>query len=63
MQVRLICRSDFERNIEFEAYLIMDISMAEAWLKQGMIPVQSKLHFLYGVDDTDSRYGLYQFFM
>ena len=44
-------RSDFERNIEFEAYLIMDISMAEA-AKQGMIPDASKLHFLYGVDDT-----------
>ena len=45
-------RPDFKRNIEFEAYLIMDISMAEAWLKQGAIPDASKLHFLYGVKDT-----------
>lgn len=39
--------SDCRRNIEFEAYLIMDISIAEFWLKQGAIPVADKLCFLY----------------
>ena len=45
--------SDYLRNIEFEAYLIMDISIAEVWLKQGAIPDANKLCFLQGVNKSE----------
>ncbi|WP_292264833.1 hypothetical protein [Butyricimonas sp.] len=51
------------RNVEFEAYLVMDICNAENYFKQGTLPPYNALFYLYGVDPASDSNMDYVYFL